>query len=109
MSKTYRSSETHIAGEAMPTGATPDAFITTDLDLAAYLKTIGRRLIGNQRQGRFVAFIFEPAAKTDAEKYLTGSTAPAQSVLANYRELRTLIVNTERHNKYAHTSKSGPF
>ena len=79
-------------------------FITTDLDLAAYLKTIGRNMIGTERQGRFIAFIFDPAAKTDAEVYQTGATAPARSVLANYRELRTLIVDKERQNKYANKS-----
>jgi len=86
-----------------PITATPP-FITTDLDLAAYLKTIGRKLIGTQPQGRFVAFHFEPSASADAQMYLTGATAPAQTVLANYRELRTLIVNTERQKKYAHNS-----
>jgi hypothetical protein len=101
MSKIYRSSETHVAGDATATEATTDVFITTDLDLAAYLKTIGRTLIGTQRQSRFVAFIFEPPAKTDAQKYLTRATAPAQTVLATYRELRTLILNTERQKKYA--------
>jgi hypothetical protein len=79
-------------------------FITTDLDLAAYLKTIGRKLVGTQPQGRFVAFHFEPSAKAEAEMYLTGATAPASAVLANYRELRTLITNAERQKKYAHTS-----
>ena len=88
--------------------ATPP-FITTDLDLAAYLKTIGRRLIGTQAQGRFVAFHFEPSASADAEKYLTGATAPASTVLANYRELRTVIINTQKGTKkYAGTSNSYP-
>jgi hypothetical protein len=81
-------------------------FITTDLDLAAYLKTIGRKLIGTQPQGRFVAFHFEPSAAVDAEMYLTGASAPAQTVLANYRELRTLITKTERQKNYARTSNS---
>src|SRR5258708_1615968 len=96
------SSELDAVSNAMP------PFITTDLDLAAYLKTIGRRLIGTQAQGRFVAFHFEPSASADAEKYLTGATAPAQSVLANYRELRTLITKTERQKNYARTSNSYP-
>ncbi len=85
----------------------PDAspsFITTDLDLAAYLKAIGRILVGTQSQGRFLAFIFDPSAKADAEMYLTGASAPAQAVLANYRELRTLIINSERQKKYAQQS-----
>jgi len=54
-----------VAGSAAP------PFITTDLDLAAYLKTIGRRLIGTQPQGRFVTFHFEPSAGTAAQMYLT--------------------------------------
>jgi hypothetical protein len=83
--------------------ATPP-FITTDLDLAAYLKTIGCKLIGTQPQGRFVAFHFEPSAATNAQKYLTGATAPAQTVLANYRELRTLITKTERQKNYARSN-----
>ena len=83
---------------------TSSPFITTDLDLAAYLKTIGHEVTGTQSQGRFVAFMFEPSAKTDAEMYLTGASAPAQTVLANYRELRTLIINSERQKKYAHSS-----
>ena len=84
-------------------------FITTDLDLAAYLKTIGHTLVATQHQGRFVAFVFEPSAKADAEKYQTGATAPARTVLANYRELRTLIVHSERQKKYARTSNSRSF
>ena len=87
-------------------GSGTASFITTDLDLAAYLKTVGRQLIGTQPQGRFVAFLFEPSAKIDAKMYLTGASAPAQAVLANYRELRTLIINTERQKKYARTSNS---
>ena len=99
MSAKYVISELETAsGNAMP------PFITTDLDLAAYLKTVGHSLIGTQPQGRFVAFIFEPSAKADAEKYLTGASAPAQTVLANYRELRTLITKTERQKNYANTS-----
>jgi hypothetical protein len=84
----------------------PSPFSTTDLDLAAYLKTIRRNFIGTQRQGRFVAFLFEPSASVDAEMYLTGASAPAQAVLANYRELRTLITRTERQKKYAGNSNS---
>src|SRR6266705_3049451 len=87
---------------------TSSPFITTDLDLAAYLKTRGQNLIGTQSQGRFVAFIFEPSARVDAEMYLTGASAPAQSVLANYRELRTLITNREKQKKYARTNKPYP-
>jgi hypothetical protein len=87
---------------------TSSPFITTDLDLAAYLKTSGQNLIGTQSQGRFVAFIFEPSARVDAEMYLTGASAPAQSVLANYRELRTLITNREKQKKYARTNKLYP-
>jgi hypothetical protein len=98
MSTTCRNLELDAVRSATP------PFITTDLDLAAYLKTIGRKLIGTQRQGRFVAFHFEPSAATDAQMYLTGATAPAQAVLTNYRELRTIITNTERQKKYAHTS-----
>src|SRR5713226_6651278 len=98
MSTIFPSSEL----EAVSSATQP--FITTDLDLAAYLKTIGRKLIGTQPQGRFVAFHFEPSARADAQKYLTGATASAQTVLANYRELRTIIINSERQKKYAHTS-----
>jgi hypothetical protein len=92
-----------------PVQVASEGFITTDLDLAAYLKTIGRNLIGTQRQGRFVAFQFEPSASADAQRYLTGATVPAQAVLANYRELRTLITKSERQNNYARTSNSYPF
>jgi len=88
----------------VPTPDASPAFITTDLDLAAYLTTIGQSLIGTQRQGRFIAFMFDPSAMADAEMYLTGASAPARTVLANYRELRTLIVNSERQKKYAQQS-----
>ncbi len=104
MSTIYPNSELETV--KIPGGST--TFVTTDLDLAAYLKTVGRQLIGTQPQGRFVAFLFEPSAKTDAEMYLTGASAPAQTVLANYRELRTLIINSERQKKYARTSNSYP-
>jgi len=91
------------------TADAPSAFITTDLDLAAYLKSIGRTLIGTQRQGRFVAFMFDSSAKADAEMYLTGASAPARTVLTNYRELRTMIIHTERQKKYAGTNNSYSF
>lgn len=83
----------------LPTSHASPSFITTDLDLAAYLKTVGQRLVGTQRQGRFIAFMFESSAQADAERYQTGASAPARGVLANYRELRTLIVNSERKQK----------
>jgi hypothetical protein len=88
-----------------PADAAP-AFVTTDLDLAAYLKTVGRNLIDTQRQGRFVAFLFDPSAHKDAEIYLSGGSAPAKAIMANYRELRTMIINTERQKKYAGTNNS---
>lgn len=93
---------------SIPSSDAMTPFITTDLDLAAYLKTIGHKITGTRPQGRFVAFLFEPPAKADAEMYLTGASAPAQTVLANYRELRTLIISIERQNKYARTSNSYP-
>jgi hypothetical protein len=102
MSTICQSPERDAVSSALP-------FITTDLDLASYLKTIGRRLIGTQPQGRFVAFHFEPSASADAQMYLTGASAPAQSVLATYRELRTLITKTERQKNYARTSNSHTF
>jgi hypothetical protein len=88
------------------TADTSPQFITTDLDLAAYLKTVGRTLIDTQHQGRFVAFLFDPSARADAEMYQAGATAPARTVLANYRELRTLIVHSERQKKYAQRSNA---
>lgn len=88
----------------------PEApFATTDLDLAAYLKSVGQPLIATEHQGRFISFIFAPSAKRDAEIYRSGGSASAQAVLTNYRELRTLIVNTERRNKYARTNNSYSF
>jgi hypothetical protein len=81
-------------------------FSTTDIDLAAYLKTVGHKLTGLQPQGRFIAFLFEPSAAADAETYLTGAPTSAQGVLANYRELRTLITKTERQKNYARASNS---
>jgi len=83
-----------------------DRYATTDLDLAAYLKSIGRTLLGTQRQGRFIAFLFDPSAHKDAEIYLSGGSAPAKAIMANYRELRSMIINTERQKKYAGTNNS---
>jgi hypothetical protein len=93
-----------------PASIARSQFVTTDLDLAAYLKTIGHRLIGTQPQGRFVAFIFGQSAQADAEMYLTGAAAaPVHAVLENYRVLRTLIVEKERQKKYARTTTFNQF
>lgn len=89
-----------------PASDASPALITTDLDLAAYLKTVGRTLIDTHRQGRFVAFLFDPSAHKDAGIYLSGGSAPAKVIMANYRELRSLIINSERQKKYAGTNNS---
>jgi hypothetical protein len=75
MSTISRNSELEVSSATPP-------FITTDLDLAAYLKTIGRRLIGTQPQGRFVAFHFEPSATADAQirrRRVEASSIPMKS------------------------------
>jgi len=84
----------------------PQPFVTTSLDVAAFLTAIGRQLIRTQPQGRFLAFQFDSSASTDAEKYFAGASVPAKAVLEAYRELRNLIVTTERAQKKAYVLSS---
>jgi hypothetical protein len=83
-----------------------DSFITSNLDLAAYLTAVGQPLVAVRRQGKFLSFIFDPNAASDAEQFLAGASAPAREVLECYRELRTIITTQERQKKYASKQQS---
>jgi hypothetical protein len=81
-------------------------FVTTDIDISAYLLTVGWKLSETRQQGRFVQFVFPEAAAADVTKFLGGAAAPAHSILENYREIRNIIIALGRQNKHANYSRS---
>jgi hypothetical protein len=74
-------------------------FITTNLDVAAYLCAIGHGLANTERQGRFVAFLFDRSAARDVEEFGNGAQAPAKAILESYRALRTIITHEKERGQ----------
>jgi hypothetical protein len=74
-------------------------FITTNLDLAAYLLAVGQELTEVERQGKFFAFHFDPLAASHVEQFINGAPAPAKTLLDSYRQLRTIITNHQKGAK----------
>jgi len=81
-------------------------FVTTDIDISAYLLTVGWKLSETRQQGRFVQFVFPAESASDAAKFSSGAAAPAQRILDNYREIRNIIIALGRQNKHANYSRS---
>lgn len=70
---------------------------TNELELAAFLKARGHKLIGTQPDGRLVLFVFPESAATDADGYFAGVTISARELFEAHRHLRALIQQVKQH------------
>ena len=74
-------------------------FLTSNLDIAAYLLATGQPLVSTARQGKFTVFLFPPSAANRAADFIAGAAAPANALLDSYRKLRTIISSQQKGAK----------
>ena len=67
------------------------SYRTTELEVAAFLKARGHRLLAAEPQGRIVAFSFATGADRDVDAYIAGEAVPARELFESHRSLRVLI------------------
>jgi len=82
---------------------TTHPYKTTELEVAAFLKARGHKLLGAQSQGRIVEFSFEPTAHEDVDSYIAGAGVAARELFEAHRSLRALIQQVKeqvRNNIY---------
>jgi predicted O-methyltransferase YrrM len=74
------------------------AYFTTELELAAFLKASGHRLVSAKPQGgKFVSFEFDPNAADDADRFFAGAEVAARELFEAHRSLRVLIQQITEH------------
>lgn len=76
---------------------TEPIYQTTELEVAAFLKASGYRLLGVDPAQRLVTFKFEPAAGDSADEYFAGAPLSARELFEAHRHLRTLIHQVKEH------------
>jgi hypothetical protein len=64
---------------------------TNELEVAAFLKARGHKLLEAKPQGRLVTFGFEAGAAAEVEAYFAGAEIAAQRLFEAHRSLRALI------------------
>ena len=69
----------------------PQLYTTDELELAAYLKARGHRLIDAAATGTLVTFSFAPSAQADLAEYFAGAEISARELFQAHRHLRALI------------------
>lgn len=79
-----------------------NAYTTTELELASYLKARGHRLIDAKLDGRFVSFAFddERDAARDVNNYFAGAQVSARDLFESHRSLRALIQQVREHSSH---------
>lgn len=70
---------------------------TSELELAAYLKARGHRLLGAKLSGRYVSFEFDEDASHGANNYFSGAQVCARDLFEAHRSLRALIAQVREH------------
>jgi hypothetical protein len=75
------------------------SYITSELELAAFLKTRGHALRGASLDGRLVQFNFSLSASDDAPNYFGGAPASARDLFEAHRSLRALIQQVREHSQ----------
>jgi predicted O-methyltransferase YrrM len=73
------------------------SYQTTELELAAFLKARGHRLLEASPQGRLVSFAFVEEAAGDAQQYFAGAEISARELFEAHRHLRALIQQLKQH------------
>jgi predicted O-methyltransferase YrrM len=71
---------------------------TTELELAAFLKARGHRLLSAKQNGKMVTFEFIPDAAKDADNYFSGAESSARELFEAHRSLRALIQQVREHS-----------
>lgn len=71
---------------------------TNELEVAAFLKARGHKLLEAKPQGRLVTFGFEAGAATDVDAYFAGVELPARELFEAHRHLRALIQRLKQHS-----------
>lgn len=79
-----------------------ETYRTSELEIASYLRAIGRKLLTAKVDGRFVAFEFEAAAANDVSGYFAGAETVARDLFEAHRSLRALIQQVKEHSFQAH-------
>jgi hypothetical protein len=74
-----------------------DAYRTSELEIASFLKARGHRLTAARLDGRFVVFEFDPAASTDVPTYFSCAETPARELFEAHRSLRAMIQQVREH------------
>ena len=64
---------------------------TTELEVAAFLKARGHKLLNAVPAGRLVTFSFDGRAGPDVDSYIAGAEVPARELFEAHRSLRALI------------------
>jgi hypothetical protein len=71
---------------------------TAELELAAFLKSRGHKLLDAKMAGRFVTFEFTPEAAEDVSNYFGGAETSARELFEAHRSLRALIQQVREHS-----------
>ena len=78
-------------------------YSTTELEVAAFLKARGHRLLDATSHGHLVSFSFEESAASDLDSYFAGIAVSARELFESHRSLRGLI----RQLKEQTTNRTG--
>ena len=71
---------------------------TLELEVAAFLKARGHRLLSANLDGKVVAFRFGSDAAPDVQSYFEGAEVPARELFEAHRSLRALIQQVREHD-----------
>jgi len=71
---------------------------TTELEVAAFLKSRGHKLLSAKLAGRFIAFECDPQAADDVASYFSGAETSARELFEAHRSLRALIQQVREHS-----------
>jgi hypothetical protein len=79
-------------------------YVTDELELAAFLKARGHRLLRAVPQGRLVTFSFDQSAYADLDNYFAGAEISVLELFQAHRHLRALI----KQIKQTTSQRNGP-
>src|SRR5262249_19756259 len=68
-----------------------DLYVTTELEIASFLKVRGQPLLAALPRGRLVEFHFTREALDEVDRYFSGASLPAIHLFEAHRALRALI------------------
>ncbi len=76
------------------------SYTTVELELAAFLKAAGHKLLGARPSGRLVEFAFDASAESAVEQYFAGAQLSARELFEAHRSLRALIQQVREHQSH---------